>query len=519
MKQAVKTILICGLMLLFVSISFMSFSSSAENQSKAEFEEVRIINDRVDFGTFEYGEDELSMHISTAGEKTPIWIFYGDGELLERSETDYATFDWSEHGDFDKREFRIEVERYSDVTKLDWSYKDLVGDIPPEVGKLSNLERLYMRDNELSGEIPAELGKLTDLEYLELRENDLMGTVPKELGKLSNLERLYLSDNQLSGEIPPELGELSNVKSFYLHLNSLDGNIPSQLGDLSNLRYLDLRSNELSGEIPPELGELSNLQWLKLCSNQLSGDIPSEFDGLSSLEWLHLSENKLSGEIPVGLGDLLCLEQIYLDGNELSGKIPAELNDLDKLEHLDLGSNRLSGEIPPELGELSNLRWLNLHANELSGKIPYELSSLIELERVKLQENNLEDYEKGAFSTQPDLGRLTDIFDTINISDNDLASEDIDLVLSDLVESLDLEGRVKAEVYLNGNSEPSSWGIEYKRNLEDGGWKVEVDGTEETEDEKKNDGIPGFTSSLLLIALVLTATLYRTSFTRSRNQR
>ena len=68
------------------------------------------------------------------------------------------------------------------VIRLDLSYNDLTGEIPPELGGLSNLTSLTLGGNQLTGEIPPELGRL------------------------SNLTGLWLSNNQLTGEIPPKLG-------------------------------------------------------------------------------------------------------------------------------------------------------------------------------------------------------------------------------------------------------------------------------------------------------------------------
>jgi len=201
-----------------------------------------------------------------------------------------------------------------------------------------------------------------------------------------------------------------------------------------------------------ELGNLHGLWDLSLSNNNLSGEIPTELDSLQNLKLLNLHSNDLSGEIPAELGNLKNLERLFLENNDLSGEIPAEL------------------------GKLQNLKWLTVDRNELSGEIPAELGDLTEVYGMRFQENNFESYGTGAFSTQTNLGDIELEAPILNLSDNDLSTEDIDNVLSDLVESLDLEDRVPAEVDLTGNSEPSAEGWEDKQTLEAEGWEVSVDG-------------------------------------------
>jgi len=89
-----------------------------------------------------------------------------------------------------------------------------------------------------------------------------------------------------------------------------------------------------------------------------------------------------------------------------------------------------------------------------------------------LRENNFTGYEEGAFTTQPDLH-------TLQLHDNDLSESDIDAVLSDLVTSLDLEGRVTCEVRLQDNAPPSSDGMDDIDTLEAEGWTITYDDPEE----------------------------------------
>ena len=126
---------------------------------------------------------------------------------------------------------------------------------------------------------------------LELQENNLMGPIPPELGRLSNMRTLDLHSNDLTGPIPPELGSLTNLENLYLWGNNLTGSIPPELGDLDNLKLLWVAHNNLSGSIPPELGSLTNLEGLWVAYNNLTGPLPSSMTSLGPLDHLHLENN------------------------------------------------------------------------------------------------------------------------------------------------------------------------------------------------------------------------------------
>ena len=256
------------------------------------------------------------------------------------------------------------------ITGLYLYSRELTGQIPDQLGKLTGLETLWLHDNRLSGELPAELGSLSLLEQLSLSRNRLSGGLPASLGNLTSLEFMSLSRNLLTGEFPAELGNLSNLEELWLYENDLSGEIPGELGNLTNLTLLRLDQNQLTGEIPRELGNLSNLQELWLDENDLSGEIPAELGNLTNLTLLRLDQNQLTGEIPRELGNLSSLTRLDLDWNQLTGEIPAELGNLSNLEELWLDENDLSGEIPAVLGNLANLRYLSLSGNELTGCVP-----------------------------------------------------------------------------------------------------------------------------------------------------
>ena len=188
------------------------------------------------------------------------------------------------------------------VTRLDLSFNNLTGRIPPALGHLARLQVLELRWNALSGPIPAWLGSMTGLRELDLAWNELTGPIPSELERLVNLELLNLSGSELPGPVPAWLASMTGLRTLSLASNALSGPVPAWLGSMTGLRELDLAVNEFTGPIPSELGRLVNLETLHLSQNDLSGSIPAELGKLVNLERLDLSYAwGLSGPLPSGL--------------------------------------------------------------------------------------------------------------------------------------------------------------------------------------------------------------------------
>ncbi|KAG2670665.1 hypothetical protein I3760_14G096900 [Carya illinoinensis] len=86
---------------------------------------------------------------------------------------------------------------------IDFSYNNLIGPIPEELGELKLLNVLNLSNNVFTGLIPSSLGKLSHLESLDLSSNELTGEIPLQLADgLIFLSVLNLSFNQLFGRIP-----------------------------------------------------------------------------------------------------------------------------------------------------------------------------------------------------------------------------------------------------------------------------------------------------------------------------
>lgn len=87
---------------------------------------------------------------------------------------------------------------------------------------------------------------------INLSGKNLTGNIPSELTKLTGLLELRLDGNFFSGPIP-DFGECINLESIHLENNLLSGALPSTFAVLPNLRELNVKNNKLSGAIPHEL--------------------------------------------------------------------------------------------------------------------------------------------------------------------------------------------------------------------------------------------------------------------------
>ncbi|KAJ6339280.1 hypothetical protein OIU77_007276 [Salix suchowensis] len=203
----------------------------------------------------------------------------------------------------------------------------------------------------------------------QLNDNQLVGSIPPELGKLEQLFELNLANNHLEGPIPQNISVCRALNQLNVHGNHLSGIIPSGFKDLGSLTYLNLSSNDFKGRVPVELGRIINLDTLDLSSNNFSGPIPASIGDLEHLLTLNLSRNHLHGRLPAEFGNLRSIQIIDLSFNNVTGSIPVELGQLQNIVSLILNNNDLQGEIP-ELTNCFSLVNLNFSYNNLSGIVP-----------------------------------------------------------------------------------------------------------------------------------------------------
>ncbi|KAM3280941.1 hypothetical protein P3S67_027961 [Capsicum chacoense] len=219
----------------------------------------------------------------------------------------------------------------------------LNGVLPNSIGNLSStIEILYIGDAHLNGLIPPGIGNMSGLTTLVLQFNNLMGNIPPEIGKLRQLQCFYrtinfrdifqrhlwkmrghlilnVTRNSIEGEVPSDIGGLKAIVELYLYGNHFSGMIPSRFGQLSNLQILDLSNNSFSGAIPLSFANLISLEFLNLSLNALSGTIPKSLEKLSYLKAINVSFNNLEGEIPSGGVFANSTRQSFLGNNGLCG--------------------------------------------------------------------------------------------------------------------------------------------------------------------------------------------------------
>lgn len=168
-------------------------------------------------------------------------------------------------------------EALASITSLDFSQKDDLRKLPPEIKYFKNLQELNLTNNAIE-ELPKEISKLKQLRILRLRNNQLE-RIPDSISKLSQLIELDLSNNQLHS-------------------------LPASFCKMPSLRYLSLENNRLT-TLPKNWDQLSNLKLLNLSKNKLF-KIPNSLAQNTSLEILIIESNPISS-IPTGWKQLKCL--------------------------------------------------------------------------------------------------------------------------------------------------------------------------------------------------------------------
>ncbi|PHU16748.1 hypothetical protein BC332_12443 [Capsicum chinense] len=250
------------------------------------------------------------------------------------------------------------------------------GSIPTNWGNLRDLRLLFLHINQLTSEHELPFFhsladcNVSGLTTLVFQRNNLMGNIPPAIGKLKQLQGLYLNKNKLNGHIPDVICHLSNLDQLNLDDNELFGSIPACIGNLSMLQHLYLGSNRFSSKFPLSLWKMRSLLFLSMSRNSLEGEVPTDIGGLKAIVELDLSSNHFSGMLPITLGDLQNLKILNLSNNSFSGPIPLSFASLISLEILDLSVNALSGTIPRSLEELLYLKAINVSFNDLEGEIP-----------------------------------------------------------------------------------------------------------------------------------------------------
>ncbi|OMO72582.1 hypothetical protein CCACVL1_17701 [Corchorus capsularis] len=132
-----------------------------------------------------------------------------DGAVMANMITTYSSADWAQEGG-------------DPCLPVPWSWVGCNSDIQPRIVSI------HLSSKNLTGNIPSDLTKLSGLVELWLDGNSLTGPIPDLTGCL-NLKIIHLENNRLTGELPSSLVNLPNLKELYVQNNMLSGRVPSGL--------------------------------------------------------------------------------------------------------------------------------------------------------------------------------------------------------------------------------------------------------------------------------------------------
>lgn len=339
------------------------------------------------------------------------------------------------------RKIPLELTNCSRLQFLDISNNAFGGDVQEIFGKFASLRYLVLHHNNYTGGIVSSgVLRLPQLARLDLSFNEFSGELPPQVADMKSLKYLMLAENNFSGGIPPAYGRLAELQALDLSNNKLSGGIPASIGNLTSLLWLMLAGNQLSGEIPPEIGNCTSLIWLNLSNNRLTGKIPPEMADIGRNPSPTFAKNRDDSNVLAGSGECQAMKRwipanyppfsfvyavmtrencrsiwdrilkgygivpictnssspvrsntisgyVQLSGNLLSGEIPSQIGSMRNLSLLHLDGNRLTGRLPPEIGQLP-LVVLNVSRNSISGPIPSEIGHILCLDIMDLSYNN-----------------------------------------------------------------------------------------------------------------------------------
>lgn len=303
------------------------------------------------------------------------------------------------------------------LARLDLSFNEFSGELPPEVADMKSLKYLMLAHNQFSSGIPPAYGRLTELQALDLSYNDLSGVIPETIGNLTSLLWLMLAGNQLSGEIPSEIGKCTSLLWLNLADNKLTGKIPPEIANIGRNPGPTFAKNRNGSSVLAGSGDCQAMRrWIPASYPPFSfvysimtrencrsiwdrilkgyGIVPVCTNSSSPVRsytisgYVQLSRNQLSGDIPPAIGAMVNLSLLHLDDNRLTGQLPPEISRL-PLVVLNVSRNNISGAIPSEIGRILCLEMMDLSFNNFSGELPGSLSQLTDLTKFNVSYNPL----------------------------------------------------------------------------------------------------------------------------------
>ncbi|KAL9318323.1 hypothetical protein ACSQ67_014840 [Phaseolus vulgaris] len=149
-----------------------------------------------------------------------------DGEVISGVLSHYSSEEWAQEGG-------------DPCLPVPWSWVRCSSDQQPKLLSIGGDGSLLSSKN-LTGNIPLDITKLTGLVELWLDGNMLTGPIPDFTGCM-DLKIIHLENNQLTGALPTSLVNLPNLRELYVQNNMLFGTVPSDL--LKKVSFLNYSGN------------------------------------------------------------------------------------------------------------------------------------------------------------------------------------------------------------------------------------------------------------------------------------
>jgi Leucine-rich repeat (LRR) protein len=154
----------------------------------------------------------------------------------------------------------------SNLTYVDLSENQFNGQIPSSFKNCNQISFFKLKSNKLEGKCPAIFREMKQITNLDLSKN-LLTEIPEDIGNLSNLLTLNLNNNLLTS-LPDSLNQLRALNSLSANSNKIK-RLSENMNQLTSLSTIDLSNNEIT-YFHNDLYSLSKLTTLNLNNNKIT---------------------------------------------------------------------------------------------------------------------------------------------------------------------------------------------------------------------------------------------------------
>jgi len=277
----------------------------------------------------------------------------------------------------------IVLKNMTKLTSLDLSSNKLSAITPANFQGLSELKQLFLDQNLISNIAPHALLPMHDkLSTLSMSKN-LLVNVPPEIGQLRQLQLLNLSYNSLSSIAGFPFANLANLKHIDVAGNKLSMLDRFTFDRMDKIVSLNLSHNQLQNLEPGSFDGVPNLQELSLDDNLLL-DITGVLANLNQLKLLNISQNRLThidlALLPTNLHEFSATNnQINQITAFLSNIINRKTNNLKRIDFSQNRLEKLTSEMIPQSVEVA----------KFSGNLIRDVDQEVFAEKANLMELHL----------------------------------------------------------------------------------------------------------------------------------